>query len=620
MKERSYTHQKPLFGALTLAIVFAGVICSWLVYPINSYAMAVEKSPADVYQQVLKLADAVKHLRKKQKIKTPWPQVRVETGRAPRHAFQKAIEILNKINHYRVHVLRTGEITVPRFPGREISPNEVFSVVVRLHRELELVVGERLTETYSESSWDIGSITPNHVYAALFEISIALEETLGLRSISPSQVYTRSQQVKELALFLRRSQGLALDVPKPERTEGKLPNHALAAVHRLLAKIREAEKNLWMKPLEVPTLDRKVIKPSDVYDAMGVVLAELQRIQFRLGLEREFPAPKPETGKRPDDVIQNTLWAAAILPAFELGKPLLQYDRQALLKTPSHVYSVTQHILQGLTHYRHIRGIRVPPRQSETIPGLKPQHVYSKVLENMEKVDLLRHQQNMGGMAVPEYPLRHITASEVFDLTLRLDHELSLVYRHEGIAAELWGVEQAPQEFTGKTPSDVFANMQRIAHLLDTLLGSEGYTPNDVYREAMMVQQEVKLVAQSLGERIPERTWLDSQYMADAEPRDVLIKAHEVLDLVGQVKRRAGIFGSRNVGVSIHQSVTPSDVYNQVRLIDAELNELKVFLAIDGRPNRIEAVEGKRPAHVLQVLEGLSAVLKTLLHQGGKGQ
>ncbi len=579
-------------------------------------AVTAEKTPSDVYAQVQLLADDVRALRKKNHITRVWPHVAVKPGYKPQHVFQKALEVLSKINSYRVNIVKTGGITIPRFPGRDITPNEVFSVVVRLHQELALLVegSQSRQEVSPEQEPRFVTIrTSSDVYAALSEVSIALEETLGLRSITPSEVYTRSLQVIERVRFLRRSQGLPLDVPRPPRSRGKLPNHALQAVHQLLAKIRRVERNLWMKPVRLSAVPKRVITPSDVYDAMGVVMAELQGIKFRLGLEREFAEPEPQRGKTPDDVIQNTLWAMALLPEFELGKPLQQYDRQALKKTPNHVFSITEHILRRLMRYRRLRGIQTPIRKARMIRGLKPQHVYGKALEIMEKVDVLRRRQNMGPMAVPRYPLRNITPSEVFELAMRLDSELALIHRQEE-AVELWGTAVEVQEYDDKQPSDVFHNMQKISNLLDTILGSEGFTPNDVFREVNTIKQDVLLIADSLGEAIPPEDWARPVLKPGTEPSDVLAKAQEVLDLIVLAKRRAGMFGVRDVTVLPDDVVTPTEVFNQVRLIETELTEFKVFLNIGATPERLPMQHGKTPAHVLQVLEGVANALRSLLH------
>ncbi len=580
------------------------------------------KSPSDVYRLIQLVAIDVQALRAKHKITTTWPKAGIERGREPRHVFQKALEILAKINQYRTNIAGMGGITIPQFLGRDITPDEVFSVVLRVHQELELLLDKEQAEHRQAEQVEqveqvelaVDRITSNHVYTALVEVSTALEETLGLRSISPSEVYLRSQQVAELAMFLRRSQGLSGSIKKPPSTLGKLPNHALSAVLNLLHKIERAERNLWMTPLTVPEPTRRVIKPSDVYDAMGVAMAELQRIQFRLGLEREFPWPELQAGKTPDDVIQNTLWSVALLPTFELGKPLQQYDRQVLKKTPNQVFSITEIILARLTQYRRLRGIRVPPRNVEMIYDLKSQHVYGKALEVMEKVDVLRRRQQMGGLAVPRFPLRTITPSEVFDLTRRLDSELALMHEREGGGSKLWSSLDFVNEHTGKVPSDVFYNMQRISNLLDTILGSEGFTPSDVYREVIAIRQDVVLIAEALGESVPATIWKQPIFDPHVRPGDVLLKAKEVVNLIAKAKQRAGMFGIQNIALATGSRVTPSDVFNQVRLIETELTEFKVFLGIAVFPDRPTIQTGKVPGHVQQVLEGIVSVLQIILH------
>ncbi len=609
--------------ATILRAVLGGLLIAiFTSFPLLA-AITVEKTPNDVYHQVQLLADDVRELRQKNNITTPWPTAKIEIGQKPRHVFQKALEILSKINHYRTNIANTGGITVPRFPGRDISPNEVFSVVVRLHQELVLLVQDaggkqkkhiKQGEQLVQGGQVVIIRTPSHVYAALAEVSIALEETLGLHSITPSEVYARSLQVIERARFLRRSQGLPLNVPKPIRSQGRLPNHALRSVLQLLTKIRHAEHNLWMRPLKLPVMPKRVITPSDVYDAMGVAMAELRSIQFRLGLEREFSEPEPLKGKTPDDVIQNAVWATALLPEFKLGQPLLQYDRLALKKSSNQVFSITEYILHRLTRYRRLRGIQSTPRKAEIIPGLKPQHVYGKGLEIMEKVDVLRRRQNLGPVTVPRYPLRTITPSEVFDLALRLDNELALIHQQEGVDVELWGTAIEVSEYEDKQPSDVFYNMQKISNLLDAILGSEGFTPNDVYREVLAIKLDVQLIAMNLGETIPATIWSTPVLKPSAEPSDVLAKARDVLDLIALAKRRAGMFGVRNIAVLPDDIVTPSEVFNQIRLIETELTEFKVFLKISAIPELPAMQHNKTPSHVLQVLEGITAALRSLLH------
>ncbi len=582
-------------------------------HPANA-AVIADKTPANVYAQVQLLASEVKRLRSLNKITSSWPEVKKEAGREPRHVLQKALEILGKINRFRKNVQKTGGISVPRFPGRDITPNEVFSAVVRLRRELALLLKEKKTDIESQVATITTEITPSHVYASLSEISIALDETLGLRGFTPSDVYAQSLRVLELVKFLRQSQNLPMNVPNPERTSGKLSNHALSSVYGLFAKIRQAEENLWMKPLNVPDIPKRVITPVDVFDNISVSLSELQRIKYRLGLERDFSTPPRQTGKTPDDVILNTEWAIAMLPTFELERPLQQHDKKSLQKTPNHVFSVTSHILERLKQYRRLRGIRTPVQRADIIHGLRPHHVYEKGLEILEKIDVIRRSSNQGPITIQEFPLRLITPAEVFDLALRLDEELNILFTYAGMADELWLTSSEVKEFDNKTPSDVFLNMRRISQMLDTVLGSEGYTPSHVFREATSVKDNILIIANVLGTSIVVPTTVNSALEPSIEPRDVFFKAREVMGLVLKAEQRAGMFGVRDISIPPGQVVTPTDVFNQVRIIDAELTELKIFLGIPEVPIRPQIQEGKKPAHVYKMLELAEEGLLSILH------
>ncbi|MCU7834440.1 MAG: hypothetical protein KZQ83_04220 [gamma proteobacterium symbiont of Taylorina sp.] len=622
MKNSSVFLTKRYFFICLCFIVF------FLLFGRGTYAAQIaEKTPADIYSQVKFLVKDVQYIRQKNNITTPWPKFSIEYERAPQHVFQKTLEILDKINSYRIHVLKTGGIVVPKFSGRDITPNEVYSIVKRLHQEFEVLIlllpdhadKEIESDIYNGSDVEDRSfkltITHTIVYAVLSEVSIVLDEALGIRGITSSDVYTRSEQVKEISRFLRSSQNLPLLVEKPERTDNKLSNHALQSVYRLLEQIHHAEMNLWMKPIEIPELPRKVIKSGDVYDAMGLVLAELQRIQFRLGLERGFDLTERYKNKTPDDVIYNTRRAMELLPDFSLETPLRQFDRRALIKTPNDVYSVTEHILQQLQQYRRLRGNQMKVEPMPLISGLKPQHVYAKALELIDKINLIRKQQHMGMISVPRYPLRKITPAEVFNQALRVDEELVLIYRQSGLSSQIWLASNNIRNYEDKTPSDVYWNMQRISLLLDTVLGGDVFTPDDVYHEVQLIQQDVIMLSQFFKQPIADNIWLQSELDLNNRPQEVLKQAKRVMKLIMEVQRRAGIFQKQDVLIPSGDVVTLSEVYNQVRLVVTELSELKLFLGINELSKYQQRQDNKTPGHVMQLLQGIQSALEILLHK-----
>ena len=361
-----------------------------------------------------------------------------------------------------------------------------------------------------------------------------------------------------------------------------------------------------------------MISPGDVYDALGAVSAELQCIQFRLGLEREFPTPKQQYNKTPDDIINIIDWATALLPEFELGQHLQQYDRTALLKTPNQVFSITEHILEELKAYRNLKGIKGEIRKADKIHGLKPQHVYAKGLEILEKVNTLRQRQQYGAIAVPNYPLRLITPTEVFDLTLRLDEELAILYLTIHMKSDLWITSSSIKEYHDKTASDVFYKMQQLSNTLDTILGTGGYTSNDVYKTVLTIKEDIQLIADKLGEPLPKDTWIKTQKRHSTQPKDVLIFSQKVLSLIYDAQRRAGLFILTEIHFSYGEKVTPTDVFNQVRLVQTELIDLKIALGIKTTPTIQQTTIERTPADVLHLLEGSAKALQVILHTSGE--
>ncbi len=409
---------------LVVVVIFLGAV----VYsPRPARGEPFSARPADVYACLLQAKKEVELLRRQARVRQRWPRVEKQPDRYPRHVLQKCYEVLEKINRLR-SIEGMGPITIPQYPTRRITPNEVLTAAKRMLAELRLLTrGQEHVSHPAPSPRPRRRVGYGDNYAMLQEISLALDPVMGVRGFSPDDVFAQSIRVLNNARFLRMSQNLSLDIPAPPRGRGGRSNHALIAAVALLDKIARAEHNLWMKPCRVPPIPRRRIEPNEVYDSLQIVLAELQRIKYRLGLERHFPIPVVERGKTPDDVIRNLKWAKALLPEFSIEQPLIQYDPATLSKTPDDVYRVAEQINRALVRYRRLRGIRVPPRDIIPMPGRQPKHVYQKTLECLWKVNRLRKQLGLGPTAIPDFPLRRITPNEVYDLAVRLRAELGLI-------------------------------------------------------------------------------------------------------------------------------------------------------------------------------------------------
>ncbi len=270
-------------------------------------------------------------------------------------------------------------------------------------------------------------------YRQLWQISKAFDPLLGVRGFSPNDVFAQSQHILDLVRFLRLTQNMPSMPKKPAKPKGKHPNHALASAYQLLQKIHRAEESLWIDAVDVPMVEKRVITPTEVYDALQTTIAELERIKFRLGVERLQAVVRPSTKKTPNDVIQNLQWAAAAMPIFPFDRPLQQYNPISLEKTPNDVFSLATHILKTIKLYKKARGIRVKARVPPPVHGLQPHHVYQKTLESLKKIVELRRAVGFVGNVMPRSPMRPITPSDVFEFASRLDNDLHLIYEKSGI-------------------------------------------------------------------------------------------------------------------------------------------------------------------------------------------
>ncbi len=573
-----------------------------------------EVTPADVYLLLQHAADHVQELRELAGVDTPWPVIETEGERSPRHVLQKSFEVLEKINRLR-QIRGMGAITIPRYPSRLITPDEVYIAAQRLQGELELILGKG-THSHDDSRFvQDNPVAVEDNYTLLSRISLAIDPILGVRGFTPGDVYAQSARVLENAKFLRASQNLPMDIEPPQRTAGNYPNHALQAAVALLDDIAQAEQRLWIAPCTVPQVPKRKIDPNEVYDLLQVVLAEQQRIKHRLGVDRQFTTPPVEPARTPDDVVFNLQWARLLLPRFEMKRPLVQYGQNSLLQRPVDVYAIAMSISDRLVMYREERGIRVQPRLAIRAPERQPKHVYQRTLECLEKVNRLREQKGLDRTFVPEFPLREITPVEVFDLAVRLDAELAMIAPETVSPAYLRDISQ----LSGReiTLTDVHEIMSRNSHALDTILGSQGYTPNDVYQQAERIVDEFSVIRRCLGITAPVEV---PSLSPGKEPRDVIALTHSVLKLLIEAQRRSGMSQPAVLPERATGQVTPNDVYNDVGMILAEIVSLKVHLNLHQTTVSNALRDDRTSSHVYQKMEYAHRLIISVLEDDPVGK
>ena len=424
-----------------------------------------------------------------------------------------------------------------------------------------------------------------------------------MKGYTPTDIYALSEKIVKIARFLRHSQNLYDNPAKPVVTEQLYPNHALQSSVGFLSKVAEGERNLWIEPADVPEVPHRVISATEVYDSLQFDIAELQRVKYRLGLERYFQVQKSKTPRTFSDVVATLEYARELMPDFSVDRPLIQYPVESLKKRPSQVYAVTLVILRKLDRLKAMKGIKkeiVPPPYIE---GLKPMHVYQKGIEGIEKALRLKKEMGFYPSYVPDTPFREVTPTEVYELILRLDAIVTMLLNRAGDqkAKPYIYMLDRPEVF-GKKPSDVYFNVWKITRMLDLISGSS-YTPNETYAIASRLQKKVALLARHLGVESVLKSPLKK--VSGKTPKDVFGKVLELHQGINRLQKRANL-AVTDIRIPRESVITPNSVYNALRLTNADLNQLLIELGIDAEEVlTFREYKNKKPDDVYALVDKL---------------
>lgn len=575
-------------------------------------AMAIEeKTPSDVYGQAYLLKQKVLYLRKEANITDPLPFVEIQTGKEPRHVLQKSLEVLSKVNRYRINH-NYGEIALPNYPSRKITPSDVFAYTKRLNEEVSPFCSEHFLKTLDIKVFY--NKTPSDVYKILWEVSLGFDKLLGIGGFTPTDVYEQSQTIVAIAKFLRQSQGEFDEIQRPKTKDGLHPNHALNTSYKLLNKIAKIQKKLWMTPTKVPEKVYKVTTPTQVYDSLQNIIAEMQRLKTRLGLERYFEIKQVKDDKTPSDVVANLLYAKALLPSFSMQKKLHQYDQKLLKKTPNEVFALSEDIIQKLNMIANYKGVNLNIEKPPYIYGLKPKHVYQKSIEDIEKAIKFKMQEGFYKSNIPAQPFRTVTPSEVYEQVERLNSTITLILqKNYNKSVKQYKYMFNKPSFTNKTSSDVYHNLWLISRELDQLVGTT-YTPNETYVLAKNIQCAIKNINKHFQvAQTTTTTTTTTSLKENKSPKEVFDASLELYETFQQVLVRANM-KDENIIIPREKKTTPTTVYNALRLIIASINEFMISKNIPYEETVFrEDVKDKTPSDVYVVVRNATRELNRLL-------
>ena len=522
------------------------------------------------------------------------------------------MEVLEKINRYRV-IKKMGRISVPPYPGRGITREEVVSLLERLIDEIDLFFSNGQNKIKIPKTVFTGK-NYNDIYKELWKASKGLDAVLGVRGFNPSDSFVRSEDVLEVIKFLRKSQGQSFDVKVKARHIGKHPNHSLEEVYLLLKKINKAEKKIGMKnPVEVYKVPRRVITPTEVYDAIGTVLAELQHIKYSLGLEKDFIPHTVKVKKTPQDVIDNLQLANALMPDFADIKNIKRIPPLVEEEKPNVFFAIIGGVLENLKDYALKKKIKVTMPEVKPLKNLKPKHIYQEGLEVLEKINNLRVSENLFPMSVPRYPMWEITPNEVHDLVGRIKGDVKIIMGDD-FKEGYFNVE-----YQGKRPEDIYRNLWRISVALDTIVGREYFTMDEVFHESQTLFAETQIIGKYYGlDNIDEE--LSEAELKSAQSFDMFKKSVDILNIIHKIQRNAGMKNIEDISVLEPDAAeeVEENIFDHIRFGRAELVALKLYLGLDKKIPDFDRREDSKEIDIHILLKRAEKILLNVLNKRSK--
>ncbi|MEZ5673565.1 MAG: hypothetical protein R3E08_14800 [Thiotrichaceae bacterium] len=288
----------------------------WLVYFWIAFiglpfsAMAIEATTDDVYAKVYQVNQEVQQLKQFKHIDKVAEASNLTVALTPGHNWQKAYEILYKINIFRQNN-GLPFIAVPsREPLLKLPPMISYEQMERIVSELQILKYYfGITEELAPTPTFVGK-SPTDVYNLLNEISSDFDLLNG-KNLTPSNVMTQAVRISEDVNFIMEALGIKNTTIPPKKNIGVQPGGAFDNFVQLLVEIKRIQKLIGLSGVDFyafkPT--NRVVTPSDVFSIGGIALAELQPIKAYLGLKYALtPMAEYYEGMQPADVQQLVGW------------------------------------------------------------------------------------------------------------------------------------------------------------------------------------------------------------------------------------------------------------------------------------------------------------------------
>lgn len=284
-------------------------------------------------------------------------------------------------------------------------------------------------------------------------------------------------------------------------------------------------------------------------------------------------------------------------------------DAQQAQITPSHVVQAADNVageLQLLLDANFSDPAMPAPR---TFTNKRPRHVIQKARAILLKVQLL---EQINGLPVKDsapIEVREIRPADVIgwvEQVLAAVRELRGPYRITATPALAPLGEKL-------TPNDAYQRLVQVEEMVDRL-DLPATVPNDVFRLAMSLVEDARLLARAVGMDLGDELGVEWK-LPDPKrnrPVDVYVATYTLLEQLKALSEKTAslaVPGGIHLPAKKSGAVTPGDVIDILNTVMAELSSMKNLVKVTEPSKVFPPQSAKTPADSLVVIEAASEFL-----------
>ncbi len=225
----------------------------------------------------------------------PVPNAEPLDDRAPVHLYVKALEVLAKVTHAQRRLGVPAGETV-RIPFETIDAPDVLGLVEHALGEVRRVKAHAGVERDIAPAAPESAGAPSALYRRLGHASFLLDALRG-GPLTSADVHRHALgALDEVALIAGRL-GVSVALEPPPAPTGKTPVEVAQQLLRAAFKAVNLQRRLDMDASRAPAVRLEGADPARNYDLVNLLLAELARVKWHLGIDASPPErPVPPAG------------------------------------------------------------------------------------------------------------------------------------------------------------------------------------------------------------------------------------------------------------------------------------------------------------------------------------